>query len=67
MPQTHIQTHPLRGRPGIFAGIVTFVTVALTRHRDRQRLGKLDAHLLNVIGLDAHDARSECAKLFWQP
>jgi uncharacterized protein YjiS (DUF1127 family) len=67
MPHTHSDTLPLRSRPGFFAGILTFVTAALIRHRDRQRLGKLDAHLLRDIGLDAQDAQSECAKPFWQP
>jgi uncharacterized protein YjiS (DUF1127 family) len=67
MPQTRIDTLPLRSRPGFFAGILTYVTVALTRRRDRNRLGQLDTHLLRDIGLEAQDARRECAKPFWQP
>lgn len=67
MPQTHIHALSLRRRPGFFAGILTFVTVSLTRRRDRQRLGQLDAHLLRDIGLDTQHARSESAKPFWQP
>lgn len=67
MPQTHIQTLPLRRPRGLVAGILTALTAALTRRRDRQRLGKLDAHLLRDIGLDPQDARRECGKPFWQP
>ena len=66
MPQTHIQTLPLRARPGVFAWISTAFTAALIRRRDRQRLGKLDAHMLRDIGLEAQDANAECAKPFWQ-
>jgi uncharacterized protein YjiS (DUF1127 family) len=67
MPQTHIQTLPLRARQGLFARTLTALTTAFARRRDRQRLGKLDAHLLRDIGLDAQEARRECAKPFWQP
>lgn len=67
MPQTHIQTLPLRSRTGLFARILGFATAALTRRRERIRLAHLDAHLLRDIGLDAQDARRECAKPFWQP
>jgi uncharacterized protein YjiS (DUF1127 family) len=67
MPQTHIQTHPLRRPRGLFARILTEVGTALARRRDRRCLGHLDAHLLRDIGLDPQDARQECAKPFWQP
>jgi uncharacterized protein YjiS (DUF1127 family) len=67
MPQTHIQTLPLRARRGLFARTLTALTSALARRRDRQRLGKLDAHLLRDIGLEAQEAQRECAKPFWQP
>jgi uncharacterized protein YjiS (DUF1127 family) len=67
MPQTHIETLLLRTRPGLFARVLTAFSTAMTRRRDRQRLAQLDAHLLRDIGLDAQDARRECAKLFWQP
>jgi uncharacterized protein YjiS (DUF1127 family) len=67
MPQTQIQILPLRARRGLFARSLTALTTALIRHRDRQRLGKLDAHLLRDIGLDPQEARRECAKTFWQP
>jgi uncharacterized protein YjiS (DUF1127 family) len=67
MPQTQIQTIPLRAPRGIFARTLTFFSVALTRRRDRQRLSRLDAHLLHDIGIDAQDARREAAKPFWQP
>ena len=67
MPQTQIQTLPLRAPRGIVASMLTALTSALTRRRDRQRLARLDAHLLRDIGIDAQDARRECAKPFWQP
>ncbi|HEY6919293.1 MAG TPA: DUF1127 domain-containing protein [Tabrizicola sp.] len=67
MPQTHIQTLPLRTRPGLFARVLTAFSTAMTRHRDRSRLSHLDAHLLRDIGMDAQEARRECAKPFWQP
>ena len=67
MPQSHIQTLPLRAPTGFFARTLTVVTAALTRRRDRQRLAQLDAHLLRDIGVDAQEARRECAKPFWQP
>ncbi|HLQ17974.1 MAG TPA: DUF1127 domain-containing protein [Tabrizicola sp.] len=67
MPQTHIQTLPLRTRPGLFARVVTAFSIAVTRRRDRNRLAHLDAHLLRDIGMDPQEARRECAKPFWQP
>jgi uncharacterized protein YjiS (DUF1127 family) len=67
MPQIHIQTIPLRARKGFVARLTTALAAALTRRRDRQRLGQLDAHLLRDIGLDATEARRESAKPFWQP
>ena len=67
MPQSHIQTLPLRAPRGIVARTLTALTAALTRRRDRQRLARLDSHLLRDIGMDAQDARQECAKPFWQP
>lgn len=67
MPQTHIQTLPLRAPRGVFARTLTALTSALTRRRDRQRLAQLDAHLLRDIGVDAQEVRRECAKPFWQP
>ena len=66
MPQSHIQTIPLR-RHGFVARSLVAISVALTRRRDRQRLGKLDAHMLRDIGLEARDAHQEAAKPFWQP
>jgi uncharacterized protein YjiS (DUF1127 family) len=66
MPHTHIDTLPLRGRTGFFARTLTAFSAALLRRRNRQRLGRLDAHLLRDIGLDAQEAREECAKPFWQ-
>ena len=51
MPQTQIQTLPLHAPRGIVARTLTFLAVALTRRRDRQRLAHLDAHLLRDIGM----------------
>lgn len=67
MPQTQIQTLPLRAPRGLFARTLTAFTAVLARRRDRQRLSQLDAHLLRDIGLDAQEARREIAKPFWQP
>lgn len=67
MPHVHIETLPLRARSGVVARLLQSVTIVVTRRRDRQRLGRLDAHLLRDIGLDAQDARRESDKPFWQP
>ena len=67
MPQTRIQTLPLRAPWGVFARLLTAISAASARRRDRQRLSHLDAHLLRDIGLDAQEARREIAKPFWQP
>lgn len=67
MPQIHIQTLPLRARQGFFARVLTAVSTALTRRRERNRLAHLDGHLLRDIGMDPQEARRECAKPFWQP
>lgn len=67
MPQSHIQTLPMRTRPGLFARVTTAFSAAVARQRDRNRLAHLDAHLLRDIGLDPQEARRECAKPFWQP
>lgn len=66
MPHSHIETLPLRARPGVVARLIQIVTTVASRRRDRQRLGQLDAHLLRDIGLEAQDARRESAKPFWQ-
>jgi uncharacterized protein YjiS (DUF1127 family) len=67
MPQSHIKTLPLRARPGsIFANTLIALTTAVTRRRERQRLARLDAHLLRDIGLGTQDAAEECAKPFWR-
>ena len=67
MPHIQIETLPLRARPGVVARLLQIVTTVATRRRDRQRLGRLDAHLLRDIGLDAQEVRREIAKPFWQP
>jgi uncharacterized protein YjiS (DUF1127 family) len=67
LPQTQIQTLPLRSPGGLFARTLTAMTAAMTRRRDRRRLAQLDAHLLRDIGVEPLEARRECAKPFWQP
>ncbi len=67
MPQVSIETLPLRARPGVVARQIQTVATVVTRRRDRQRLGRLDAHLLRDIGLEAQEARRESDKPFWQP
>ena len=66
MPLPTTQTIPLRSRQGVVARTLTFLSLALTRRRDRKRLAHLDAHLLRDIGMDAQEVRRECAKPFWQ-
>ncbi|MGL4237850.1 DUF1127 domain-containing protein [Tabrizicola sp.] len=67
MPQSHIQTLPLRRPTGLVARITRFVVQASARRRDRAQLGNLDLHLLHDIGLTRDEAQIECAKPFWQP
>lgn len=67
MPHAKIETLPLRARSGVVARLIQSVGIFLTRRRDRQRLGRLDAHLLRDIGLAPQDARRESDKPFWQP
>ena len=67
MPQTHIQTLPLRAPRGLLTRLLSAVTAASQRRAARHRLGQLDTHMLRDIGLDPQEARRECAKPFWQP
>ena len=67
MPQTHIATLSLRTRSGALSRVRAVLMTALIRHRERQRLAHLDAHLLRDIGLDPQEVRRECTKPFWQP
>lgn len=67
MPQTHIQTLPLRAPRSIFSRLITALTAANQRRAERYRLAQLDAHMLRDIGLDPQEARRECSKPFWQP
>lgn len=66
MPQIHILTLPRR-RKGLVARTIVAISTSLTRRRERLHLGKLDAHMLRDIGLEARDANQEAAKPFWQP
>lgn len=67
MPQSHIQTLPLRAPRGFFSRVLTALTAANQRRAERHRLAQLDDHMLRDIGLDPQEARRECAKPFWQP
>jgi uncharacterized protein YjiS (DUF1127 family) len=67
MPRSHIETLPIHTRPGLTGRLALAIREALARRRDRQFLSRLDEHLLRDIGLSADEARTECAKPFWQP
>lgn len=67
MPQSDIRTLPLCVHAGFSTRLLTALTNALARRRDRQRLARLDTHLLRDIGLDPQQVRRECTKPFWQP
>lgn len=66
-----------RALAGAFEAVASPVDTALTRAfdqvltwhqrvRDRQALGRLDAHMLHDIGLSRADVESEVSKPFWQ-
>ncbi len=67
MPQPRIDALPLRTRRSPMARLTLAFTQALARHRTRQSLARLDAHLLRDIGLDATSVAEECAKPIWRP
>jgi uncharacterized protein YjiS (DUF1127 family) len=50
----------------IVSAAVRALAVARARHRSRQALTRLDAHLLRDIGLTDSAVRAECAKAPWQ-
>lgn len=66
MPRTEILILSLRSGPRLVAPRLAAATRVLTRRRERQMLGRLDAHLLRDIGLDPDLARLEAAKPFWR-
>ena len=70
MPRSEIQSLPFRARPArqqsLTVSLFRAVADAMTRRQDRKVLARLDAHLLRDIGLSPDDARTECAKPFWQ-
>jgi uncharacterized protein YjiS (DUF1127 family) len=45
----------------------TLLQVWLERRRQRTMLARLDAHLLDDIGLSGEDVAREIAKPFWRP
>ena len=70
MPRSEIQSLPFRARPArqqsLTVRLFRAVADAMTRRQDRKVLARLDAHLLRDIGLSPDEARTECAKPFWQ-
>lgn len=62
-PGTSASTPTRIGRPRmrVFAGLF----LALSAARQRRRLGQLDDHLLNDIGLDRPTAEAEAARPLW--
>ena len=67
MTRSEIKTRSFRARPSLVARLTHSLAKALTRRRDRQVLGRLDAHILRDIGMSQDEARSEATKPFWQP
>jgi uncharacterized protein YjiS (DUF1127 family) len=59
-------TLPFRSLARPFRGVAAFVGTLSARRASRHALGRLDDHLLNDIGLLPDEARTECAKRFWQ-
>lgn len=45
----------------------TLLNVWLERRRQRTMLARLDAHLLEDIGLSSEDVAREISKPFWRP
>jgi uncharacterized protein YjiS (DUF1127 family) len=43
------------------------VRAAWQRHRSRQHIAQLDAHMLRDIGVSFSDAEAEANKPFWRP
>jgi uncharacterized protein YjiS (DUF1127 family) len=66
MPQSHIQTAPLRRKAGLVAQLRDVIVLIATRRRERLQLSTLDPHMLRDIGVDAMAAQAECAKPFWR-
>lgn len=67
MTRSETRTVPFTARPGLLARVARGVSAAFIRHRERQSLAHLDAHLLRDIGLTADEVRQETSKPFWQP
>ncbi len=49
------------------AGLLQRLFAALSLYRQRQHLGRLDAHMLRDIGLTAEQARAEADLPIWHP
>ncbi len=45
--------------------LVQRILLALAQHRQRQHLGRLDAHMLRDIGMTAAQAQAEAARPIW--
>ncbi|MBB95799.1 MAG: hypothetical protein CML68_14560 [Rhodobacteraceae bacterium] len=47
--------------------VATVITLWDHRYRSRNHLARLDAHLLNDIGVTEHEALKEAKRPFWLP
>jgi uncharacterized protein YjiS (DUF1127 family) len=66
LPHAKLTTQPMTGatrRPGVVRRVLGGW---LSRHRSRQHLSQLDAHMLRDIGLNAQDVSFETCKPFWR-
>ena len=54
-----------RFSPVSFGALFTVIANRASLARQRRALGKLDAHLLNDIGISAEQARLEAQKSLW--
>lgn len=67
MPALHTtQTTTGTSRTSGVKAVLRAVQAWALRHRSRQSLARLDAHMLRDIGLDQVKAQQECTKAFWQ-
>lgn len=67
MTRSAIRTLPRPREGNLFIRVLSKLATAMSRHHDRQLLARLDDHLLRDIGVSPDEAKTECAKPFWQP
>ncbi|GGH25581.1 Uncharacterized conserved protein YjiS, DUF1127 family [Cribrihabitans marinus] len=67
----HLQMLTASPRLPLIASLAVRFAVMVTtwekRRRTRLNLGRLDDRILADVGLTRHQARTESARLFWQP